>query len=83
MITDSAGSTTYSASALFSGLLFGNKNFTSAFLPLDASDILDWGFGLDSSLTVAHGWDNSTGYGTPYGLVFIDAVTAGATAPKK
>jgi len=33
------------------------------------------GFGIDTSLTVKKGWDNATGFGTPYGLAFIDAVT--------
>jgi subtilase family serine protease len=74
-ITDSNGTTAYSASDLFSGLLYGNKNFTSALWPVDG-ELLDWGFGLDTSLTVAHGWDNSTGYGTPNGLTFIYAVSA-------
>jgi len=77
-ITDSNGTTAYSASQLFSGLLYGNKNFTSAFLPVDG-ELLDWGFGLDTSFTVTHGWDNATGYGTPNGLTFIDAVVAGST----
>ena len=27
------------------------------------------------SLTVTKGWDNVTGYGTPNGLTFFDAVT--------
>jgi hypothetical protein len=31
-------------------------------------------FGLDSSLTVTKGWDDVTGYGTPYGLTFLNAV---------
>jgi subtilase family serine protease len=74
-ITDSNGTTAYSASAIFTGLLYGNKNFTSAFWPLDG-ELLDFGFGLDTSLTVTHGWDNATGYGTPNGLTFIDAVVA-------
>lgn len=73
-ITDQNGSTTYSASDLFSGFLYGNKGFTSAIWPEDPGDFLDFGFGLDSSLTVRHGWDNATGYGTPYGLGFINAV---------
>jgi subtilase family serine protease len=81
-ITDANGTTTYSASDLFSGLLEGNKHFTSAFWPVDG-DLLDWGFGLDSSFTVRHGWDNATGYGTPNGLTFIDAVTASVPATKK
>jgi len=75
-ITDQIGSTTYSAPELFDGFLYGNKGFTSAIWPEDASDVLDFGFGIDSSLTVKHGWDNATGFGTPYGLTFINAVTA-------
>ena len=33
----------------------------------------DIGFGTDSSLTAAKGWDNATGYGVPNGLLFIEA----------
>ncbi len=75
-ITDSSGTTSYSASDLFAGVIYGNKKFTSTLWPLDSEDVLDFGFGIDSSLTVKHGWDNATGYGTPYGLTFIKAVTA-------
>jgi len=57
-------------------LLYNNKGFTSAIWPIDAGDFADFGFGLDSSLTVKRGWDNATGWGTPYGLTFINAVTA-------
>jgi subtilase family serine protease len=74
IITDQNGSTTYSASDLFSEFLDGNKGFTSAFWP--PSPYIDLAFGLDSSLTVHHGWDNVTGFGTPYGIAFINAVTA-------
>jgi subtilase family serine protease len=73
-ITDSSGTTTYTAASLFGTLLEGNKQFTSAAWP-DEGDLIDFGFGLDSSLTVRHGWDDSTGYGTPYGITFINAVT--------
>jgi subtilase family serine protease len=76
VITDSSGSTTYSATDLFTGVRYGNTGFTSTIWPVDAGDVFDFGFGLDSSLTVKHGWDNATGYGTPYGLTFINAVTA-------
>ncbi|MGA9528792.1 MAG: S53 family peptidase [Terriglobales bacterium] len=75
-ITDSNGTTAYSATDIFSGVLYGNRNFTSAMWPLDSEDYLDFGFGIDSSLTVRIGWDNATGYGTPYGLTFIDAIAA-------
>lgn len=40
-------------------------------------NVIGFGFGLDSSLTVRKGWDNATGWGTPYGLAFLDAVTSG------
>jgi len=75
-ITDQNGTTTYTAADLFAGFLYGNKNFTSTLWPLGDDEFLDFGFGIDSSLTVNHGWDNATGYGTPNGLTFIDAVTA-------
>jgi subtilase family serine protease len=83
VITDSNGSTTYSASELFTGLLYDNRNFTSTILEEDPGDFLDWGFGLDTSLTVGHGWDNATGYGTPNGLTFIYAVAAPVLANNK
>jgi len=83
VITDASGTTDYSAAALFAGVLYGNKGFTSALWPDGTDFILDFGFGIDSSLTVAHGWDNATGYGTPYGLTFINAVAKAAAAPKK
>jgi subtilase family serine protease len=75
-IKDSSGTTSYSASALFAGVRYGNTGFTSTVYELDPGDILDFGFGIDSSLTVKKGWDNATGYGTPNGLQFIDAVAA-------
>ncbi|MBC7663454.1 MAG: hypothetical protein H7276_06590 [Caulobacter sp.] len=40
------------------------------------SPFLGWddvGFGLDSSLAAAPGWDNATGYGVPNGLLFIES----------
>ncbi len=75
-ITDSGGTTSYSATALFAGVRYGNTGFTSTVWELDPYDFLDFGFGIDSSLTVKKGWDNATGYGTPNGLQFIYAVTA-------
>jgi subtilase family serine protease len=73
-ITDSSGTTSYSATQLFVPDLFGNKNFTSTLWQIDPVDMLDFGFGIDSSLTVNKGWDNATGFGTPYGLTFLNAV---------
>jgi subtilase family serine protease len=73
-ITDSTGTKTYSASKLFGSALEGNRGFTSTIWELDSEDFLDFGFGIDSSLTVKKGWDNATGFGTPYGLTFLNAV---------
>jgi hypothetical protein len=69
---------TCSAAKLFKGALEGNKGFTSAvWQPVAGTptDVAVIGFGIDTSLTVSHGWDNATGWGTPYGLTFINAVT--------
>jgi len=73
-IFDSSGTTPYSASALFSGALYTTVGFTSAVWNETGTTYLDAGFGIDSSLTVTSGWDNVTGYGTPAGLTFINAV---------
>jgi len=73
-ITDSSDTTTYSASSPFGSDLGGNKGFTSTIWELDSEDFVDFGFGIDSSLTVRKGWDNATGFGTPYGLTFLNAV---------
>jgi subtilase family serine protease len=73
-IVDKNGSTFYSPAALFDGALYGNTGFTSAVWNLGGSDYVNIGFGIDSSLTVTKGWDNATGFGTPNGLTFINAV---------
>lgn len=39
-------------------------------------NVIGFAFGVDSSLTAKKGWDNATGWGTPYGLTFLDAVTS-------
>jgi subtilase family serine protease len=80
-IQDSTGTHTYSASQIFSGppdLLYGNKQFTSTIWEVDSADFVDFGFGIDSSLTVKKGWDNATGWGTPLGLNFINTITSGS-----
>ncbi len=77
-IVTHGATTKYSAAGIFgSALLEGNTGFTSAIFsdPL-TGDVFDLSFGLDSSLIVKHGWDNATGWGTPHGMKFIDAVTA-------
>jgi subtilase family serine protease len=67
------GSTYYSATNLFSGVLYDSIGFTSAVVSYGTTESLGITFGLDSSLTVTPGWDNVTGYGTPHGLTFINA----------
>jgi subtilase family serine protease len=42
----------------------------------------DVGFGSDSSLAAAVGWDNATGYGVPNGLHFIEAAKRFARWPR-
>jgi subtilase family serine protease len=73
-IVDTMGSTHYPAFALFDGLVGTATGFTSAVYNPGSGVDLAIAFGLDSSLTVAKGWDNVTGYGTPNGLTFLDAV---------
>jgi subtilase family serine protease len=73
-VTDSSGTTDYSAADLFSGLLYTQTQFTSGLLPFDSADAAVVSFGTDSSLTVTKGWDNVTGYGEPNGLPFYFAI---------
>jgi subtilase family serine protease len=77
-VTDASGTTSYTATQLFGDALEGNKVFTSVIWPQDSADVVDFGFGIDTSLTTKKGWDNTTGFGTPYGLTFLNAVTAAA-----
>jgi subtilase family serine protease len=72
-ITDSSGTTTYSATDLFAGMIYGNTGFISAVSNYQDS-YYAISFGLDSSLTVTKGWDNVTGNGTPNGMTFLRAV---------
>jgi subtilase family serine protease len=73
-IVDDTGATFYSATGLFAGLLYDSKGFTSAVWNAGGGLDIAFGFGLDTSLTVTQGWDNATGYGTPSGLAFLNAV---------
>lgn len=72
-IFDSTGSTYYSPTNLFTGLLYNNTTFTTAIADFGDGLYQAVSFGLDSSLTVTKGWDNVTGNGTPNGLAFITA----------
>jgi subtilase family serine protease len=70
-VKDSSGTTNYTTSELFTGLLYTQKQFPAAIWPFDSTDAAVLTFGTDSSLTVTKGWDNVTGYGEPNGLPFI------------
>jgi len=78
-VVDTNGSTFYSAAEL-SGPLENTSTFYSALWDETGSyhegvyDVLS--FGTDSSLTVAHGWDNVTGWGMPNGYTFISDVAS-------
>ncbi len=70
VIFNTTGPTYYSQSDLVQPL----QNTTSFFSALWNASSGSWyvlSFGTDSSLVVAPGWDNVTGYGTPNGLAFV------------
>ena len=68
--------TAYDPAQLF-GLPASQKTgFLGALVFVGAVPFTGWndvGFGLDSSLAAAPGWDNATGYGVPNGLLFIES----------
>jgi subtilase family serine protease len=73
-VIDENGTTNYGVYDLFKGQLYHTVGFTSAMWDLGEGEFVDFGFGLDASLSVTKGWDNVTGYGTPYGMAFIKGV---------
>jgi subtilase family serine protease len=76
VVTDPSGTTTYTSPNLFSSVLYTQTQFPDAIWIEDSfDDALAITFGTDSSLTVTPGWDNVTGFGTPNGLPFIQAVS--------
>ncbi len=69
--------TTYTAAQLLGIDQTQPKGFTSTLFLSTAQERPTWyvlGFGIDTSLQVAEGWDNVTGYGVPSGLTFIDSL---------
>jgi subtilase family serine protease len=74
-IYDSSGATYYSPFDVFAGQTYTTTGFTSALF--DVGDNTDYAlsFGLDTSLTVAKGWDNVTGWGTPNVNTFLKAAS--------
>ncbi len=75
IVTDSSGSTRYSAASL-AAPLEGTTRFISALwnYPLYDDTAFLLTFGTDSGLKTAPGWDNVTGVGVPNGKAFTDAV---------
>jgi len=79
-----SGATYYTAAEL-SAPLGNTTKFYSALYQQDGDNTGIWlvqTFGTDSSLTVAPGWDNVTGWGSPNGYTFISDVAA-TVKPKK
>ena len=67
--------TTYDPAELFGLPASQKKGFLGALVFVGQVPFTGWndvGFGLDSSLAAAPGWDNATGYGVPNGLLFIE-----------
>jgi subtilase family serine protease len=84
-VHDASGTTFYSATGLFAGLLYTTTEFPSAIWNLGGGSAVALSFGTDSSLDVKTGWDNVTGFGEPNGLPFVQGVThktVGAAIPK-
>jgi subtilase family serine protease len=72
-VTDSAGTTKYSALEL-AGTLENTSTYVSAIwnAPLYEDTAILITFGTDSGLTTASGWDNVTGLGVPNAKAFAD-----------
>jgi len=82
LYVSTSGAELYSASAL-AAPLEGTSSFYSALWDAsgnNSGDYLDFTFGTDSSLTVATGWDNVTGWGVPKGYTFISDVASAVAA---
>jgi len=75
-ITFRAGTpTTYDPAQMFGLPASQQTGFLGALIFVGMTPFTGWndvGFGLDSSLAAAPGWDNATGYGVPNGLLFIE-----------
>ena len=78
-VHDSSGTSFYSVTGLFAGLLDTTTDFASAIWNVNGNLGVALSFGTDTSLTVRKGWDNVTGFGEPNGLAFIQGVTGKTT----
>jgi subtilase family serine protease len=74
-VFDSNGAIFYSADSL-AAPLFTTTTYYSSVWDLGGGFDVVLTFGTDSSLTVAKGWDNVTGFGVPNGAAFINAAAA-------
>lgn len=75
IVFDSSGATYYSSDSLLAPLDTTTTYF-SAIWNLGGGEDVDLSFGTDTSLSVAKGWDNVTGWGVPNGAKFIDDAAA-------
>ena len=81
----SDGADYYSASAL-AAPLWDTTKFYSALWDYSGDHegyYVAYTFGTDTSLTVAKGWDNVTGWGVPNGYTFITDLASAATKTTK
>jgi len=74
-VVGAVGSKSYSASSLLTPLYTTTQFFSTLWdtSGTGAGLYVDLSFGTDSSLMVASGWDNVTGWGIPNGWAFITA----------
>ena len=75
-LTNNAGTTYYDPAQLLNISQVQPTGFVSALVLAGRVPFQGWnvvGFGTDSSLRAAQGWDNATGYGVPNGVSFIEA----------
>ncbi len=70
--------THYTAADVLGLTLTQPNGFVGTSATVEQGTVIDLGFGADSSLMTAPGWDTATGYGEPNGWTFIKAARAAA-----
>lgn len=76
LVSKGSSSTRYSAAALLGLQTTQPDGFVGVSASFGLDETYDLGFGADSSLMAAPGWDDATGYGVPNGMAFINAAVA-------